>query len=168
MHVGILSSCKVKLVGKADIWGISANPSCAPVPFPSTAVRFRKARFYGLFHCVGVRLFPPRSAGFPRKSWYRRYQEVIREAAFRRPAAGDRADREGSKKISVGWSHVLFVLPNGSTLWRFSCTFAGRPKTHAIGACPAIRLAEARAVRRGDGPPQHGRRSGRAKEARCD
>ncbi|SEL39818.1 protein of unknown function [Bosea lupini] len=51
------------------------------------------------------------------------------------------------KKISDGGSLFLFVPPNGSKLWRFSCTFAGKQKTLAIGAYPAISLAEARAAR---------------------
>lgn len=54
---------------------------------------------------------------------------------------------EKAQKIGDGGSLFLFVPTNGSKLWRFSYTFAGKQKTLAIGAYPAISLAEARAAR---------------------
>ena len=54
---------------------------------------------------------------------------------------------EKAQKVSDGGSLFLFVPTNGSKLWRFSYTFGGKQKTLAIGAYPAISLAEARAAR---------------------
>lgn len=47
-------------------------------------------------------------------------------------------------KLSDGEGLYLLVNPSGSRLWRMNYRFQGRQKTLAIGAFPAIKLAEAR------------------------
>lgn len=71
---------------------------------------------------------------------------MIRNAVFRRSGEAIKPI-EKAQKISDGGSHFLFVPPNGSKLWRFSYTFAGKQKTLALRSYPAISLAEARADR---------------------
>ncbi|MDO5630526.1 MAG: integrase arm-type DNA-binding domain-containing protein [Paracoccus sp. (in: a-proteobacteria)] len=51
------------------------------------------------------------------------------------------------KKYSDGGGLFLMVNPNGSKLWRLAYRFDGKQKTLAFGAYPAVRLADARALR---------------------
>ncbi|MCA8906593.1 MAG: integrase arm-type DNA-binding domain-containing protein [Rhodospirillaceae bacterium] len=51
-----------------------------------------------------------------------------------------------AKHSDGGGLHVL-VTPNGSKLWRLSYRFDGKQKTQALGAYPAISLADARQKR---------------------
>ena len=50
-------------------------------------------------------------------------------------------------KISDGGGLFLLVTPQGGKLWRLAYRLAGKQKTLALGAYPAVSLAEARAKR---------------------
>ncbi|CAM3088834.1 integrase arm-type DNA-binding domain-containing protein [Paracoccus nototheniae] len=51
------------------------------------------------------------------------------------------------RKLSDGGGLFLLVQPNGSKYWRWSYRFGGKQKTLALGVFPAVRLAQARAMR---------------------
>jgi integrase len=51
------------------------------------------------------------------------------------------------QKLSDGGGLHLLVQPTGSKLWRLAYRFAGKQKTLALGAYPAVSLAEARGRR---------------------
>ncbi len=51
------------------------------------------------------------------------------------------------QKLSDGGGLQLWIMPNGSKLWRLAYRFAGKQKKLAIGAYPAIGLAAAREKR---------------------
>ena len=50
-------------------------------------------------------------------------------------------------KLSDGGGLYLLITPQGAKLWRLAYRFAGRQKTLALGAYPAVTLAMARAQR---------------------
>lgn len=49
-----------------------------------------------------------------------------------------------ARKVSDGQGLYLFIPPQGSKLWRLAYRFGGKQKTLALGAYPAVSLAEAR------------------------
>jgi integrase len=51
------------------------------------------------------------------------------------------------QKLSDGGGLHLLVQPNGGKLWRLAYRFLGKQKTLALGAYPAVSLAEARSAR---------------------
>src|SRR5271157_3414915 len=51
------------------------------------------------------------------------------------------------KKLSDGGGLHVLVQPNGSKLWRLAYRFAGKQKTLALGAYPAVSLEDARGQR---------------------
>src|SRR5215204_4638890 len=52
-----------------------------------------------------------------------------------------------AKKISDGGGLHVLVTPHGSKLWRLAYRFGGKQKLLALGAHPAVSLADARARR---------------------
>lgn len=54
---------------------------------------------------------------------------------------------ERPQKLSDGGGLHLLVTPTGGRLWRLAYRFAGKQKTLAFGAFPAVSLADARAKR---------------------
>lgn len=56
--------------------------------------------------------------------------------------------RERPYKLADGGGLLIRVTPNGSKLWRLAYRFAGKQKELALGAYPAVGLADAREKRR--------------------
>lgn len=54
---------------------------------------------------------------------------------------------EGIRKLSDGGGLQLWVMPNGSKLWRLAYRLHGKQKLMAIGPYPAYSLAQARSAR---------------------
>lgn len=52
-------------------------------------------------------------------------------------------------KLSDGGGLQLHLVPSGGKLWRLAYRFKGKPKTLALGAYPAVSLAQAREARDG-------------------
>jgi integrase len=50
----------------------------------------------------------------------------------------------GITKLSDGEGLQLWIMPNGSKLWRLAYRFAGKQKLMALGSYPAVTLADAR------------------------
>jgi integrase len=63
----------------------------------------------------------------------------LTDTKIRQAKAGDKP-----RKISDSAGLYLEVMPNGSKLWRLKYRLAGKEKRFAIGAYPAVSLAEAR------------------------
>ncbi|MDE2113215.1 MAG: DUF4102 domain-containing protein [Alphaproteobacteria bacterium] len=63
--------------------------------------------------------------------------------------AACRAAKPGSKlrKLSDGGGLQLWVMPNGSRLWRLAYRFGGKQKLLSLGAYPLFSLSEARGAR---------------------
>jgi integrase len=55
--------------------------------------------------------------------------------------------KEAVQKLSDGGGLQLWIMPNGSKLWRLAYRFAGKQKKLAIGPYPTVGLSEARAKR---------------------
>ena len=55
--------------------------------------------------------------------------------------------RDRPLKISDGGGLFLMITPQGSKLWRLAYRYAGKQKTLAIGAYPAVSLEKARESR---------------------
>src|SRR3974390_3083128 len=51
------------------------------------------------------------------------------------------------RKLSDGGGLHVLIQPTGGKLWRLAYRFAGKQKTLALGAYPAISLEEARGLR---------------------
>ena len=66
----------------------------------------------------------------------------LSEAALRNAKAGEQI-----KKLSDGGGLQLWIMPNGSKLWRLAYRFGGKQKLLAIGDHPAFALADARKSR---------------------
>ncbi|WP_263147779.1 integrase arm-type DNA-binding domain-containing protein [Pseudomonas sp. RIT-PI-AD] len=84
-----------------------------------------------------------------------------------------RQAKPGEAPIKLTDSGGLFleVRPNGSKLWRYRYRLAGKENTYAIGAYPAVSLADARAERdsardlvRAGKHPAHARKSAKAQQ----
>lgn len=56
---------------------------------------------------------------------------------------------ERPQKRSDGGGLFLLIAPTGGKLWRFSFRFGGKQKTLALGAYPAVSLADARRLKDG-------------------
>jgi integrase len=54
---------------------------------------------------------------------------------------------EADRKMTDGGGMYLLIKASGSKLWRMNYTFAGKPRTLALGVYPAVTLAAARARR---------------------
>lgn len=63
----------------------------------------------------------------------------LTDTKIRQAKAGDKP-----QKLSDSLGLYLEVMPNGSKLWRLKYRLAGKEKRYAIGAYPAVPLAEAR------------------------
>ena len=50
------------------------------------------------------------------------------------------------RKLSDGGGLHVLIQPTGGKLWRLAYRFAGKQKTLALGAYPAVSLEEARAA----------------------
>jgi hypothetical protein len=55
--------------------------------------------------------------------------------------------RERPQKLSDGGGLHLLVNPDGARYWRMAYRYQGRQKTLALGVCPIVSLADARAAR---------------------
>jgi integrase len=86
-------------------------------------------KFVGIF--VGIRTLKKTDTNMP-----------LKDAAVRNAKPGARP-----KKLSDGGGLHVLIQPTGSKLWRLAYRFAGKQKTLALGAYPAVSLEEARSLR---------------------
>ncbi|MEI2388060.1 integrase arm-type DNA-binding domain-containing protein [Breoghania sp. JC706] len=67
---------------------------------------------------------------------------ALSDRACKAAAAGEKI-----KKLSDGGGLQLWIMPNGSKLWRLAYRMDGKQKLFAIGPYPAVSLAQARSAR---------------------
>ncbi len=124
---------------------VGSNPTSGTTPLSSMFADIQSIGTSAGFFRAFVRLPSPMFVGNRRLCWYERWYQQHTSARPYQHAFDDLAIRHAKpgasvRKLSDGGGLQLWIMPNGSKLWRLAYRIEGKQRLNALGAYPEVSL----------------------------